>query len=226
MDEAERLWRVEQRSHTANTLSALSYLAIATGISGKDELGISISIKLRDLAQKMGLFGVEPTDQLASRFHYLAPEKIKSWASAAWGAYAWLTSVVAISMWELRANFYSYRGIYYPTEPIEFPPILPIPGDLNEPTDYESPFLWPPHPLPTYMGHTFQTFSKLWVIIQEINTLYILTDNTSLEKRVPLSFAESKYQSLLAWSDTLLPDMINGENSSVHVLFFQWVIHS
>jgi hypothetical protein len=221
MDEAERLWRVEQRSHTSNNFSALSYLAIATGISGKDELGISISIKLRDLAQKMGLFGVEPTDQLASRFHYLAPEKIKSLAFAAWGAYAWLTSVVAVLTLELRANRCSYRGIYYPNEPIQFPPILPIPGYLDRQTDYGSPFVWPPHPLPTYMGHTFQTLSKLWVIIQEINTLYVLTGNTSLEKRVPLSFAESKYQSLLAWSDNLLPDMIHSANSSVHVLFFQ-----
>jgi hypothetical protein len=221
MDEAEKLCRVEQRSHTSNTLSALSYLTIAAGVSGKDELGISLSKKIRALAQKMGLFGVEPTDQLASRFHCLPPEKIKSLACAAWGVYGYLTLVVIISTWKYKTKRYRYRGIYYPTEPIEFPPILPIPGDLDEPTDFGSPFLWPPHPLPTYMGRTFQTLSKLWVIIQEIHTLYILTDNTSLENRVPLSFAESKYQSLLAWSDTLLPDMINGENSSVHVLFFQ-----
>jgi hypothetical protein len=221
MDEAEKLCRVEQRSHTSNTLSALSYLTIAAGVSGKDELGISLSKKIRALAQKMGLFGVEPTDQLASRFHCLPQEKIKSLASAAWGAYGYLTLVVTISTWKNQTDHYRYRGIYYPTEPIEFPPILPIPGDLDGPIDFGSPFLWPPHPLPTYMGHTFQTLSKLWVIIQEIHTLYILTDNTSLENRVPLSFAESKYQSLLAWSDTLLPNMINDENSSVHVLFFQ-----
>jgi hypothetical protein len=93
MDEAEKLCRVEQRSHTSNTLSALSYLAIAAGVSGKDELGISLSKKIRDVAQKMGLFGVEPTDQLASRFHYLPPDKIKILASAAWGAYGYLTFV-------------------------------------------------------------------------------------------------------------------------------------
>jgi hypothetical protein len=71
------------------------------------------------------------------------------------------------------------------------------------------------------MGLTFQTLSRLWVIIQEVNTLYILTDNTSLEKCVPLSFAENKYRSLLDWSDTLLPDMLHGKHSPVHVLFFQ-----
>jgi hypothetical protein len=71
------------------------------------------------------------------------------------------------------------------------------------------------------MGNTFQTLSQLWVIIQEINTLYVLTDNASLTERVPLSFAESKYQSLLDWSDTLLPNMFHSEHSPTHVLFFQ-----
>jgi hypothetical protein len=91
MGEAERLWRTEQRSHTTNTLSALSYLAIATGISGSDELGTSLATKLRDLAQKLGMLGVQPTHQLALSFHYLSSDKIKSLAFAAWGAYAWLS---------------------------------------------------------------------------------------------------------------------------------------
>jgi hypothetical protein len=101
MDEAEKLWRTEHRSHTSNNLSALSYLAIATGISGKDELGSFLAAKLRDLAQKMGLLGVQPTDELVSRFHCLPSDKIKSLAFAAWGAYAWLTSVVAIFIQDL-----------------------------------------------------------------------------------------------------------------------------
>jgi hypothetical protein len=50
--------------------------------------------------------------------------------------------------------------------------------------------------------------------------MYILDDKIPLEKRVPLSFAESKYQSLLSWSDSLLPDMVHSEQSPVHVLFF------
>jgi hypothetical protein len=71
------------------------------------------------------------------------------------------------------------------------------------------------------MGQTFQTLSKLWVIIQEINTIYILTDETSLDKRVPLSYAESKYQQLLDWADTLPPEMLQDAHSPTHVLFFQ-----
>jgi hypothetical protein len=71
------------------------------------------------------------------------------------------------------------------------------------------------------MGQTFQTLSKLWVIIQEINTIYTLADNSPLDKRVSLSYAESKYQRLLDWSDSLLPGMLRDEHSPTHVLFFQ-----
>lgn len=124
----------------------------------------------------------------------------------------------------LEVDIRSYRGIYYPTEPISSPPILPIPGDPNRETHYGSRLIWPSHSIPRYMGHTFQTLSKLWIMIQEIITLYKLRDNTPLDKQVPLSFTEKMYQNLLDWSDTLLSDMLQGEHSSVHVLFFQSVI--
>jgi hypothetical protein len=99
--------------------------------------------------------------------------------------------------------------------------MIPIPGEFEGLTDNASSLKWPPHPFPSYMGQTFQTLSRFWVIIQEINTMYNLTDDTPLDKRVSLSFAESKYQSLLAWADSLLPSMIHGEHSPSHVLFFQ-----
>jgi hypothetical protein len=91
MDEAERFLHAERRSQTSNNVSALSYLAIATGICGKDELGSLLAAEVQDLAQKMGLLGVPATTQLISRFHCLPPEKMKSLACAAWGTYAWLT---------------------------------------------------------------------------------------------------------------------------------------
>ncbi len=102
MDEAKKLWCTEQRSHTSNNLSALSYLAIATGVSGKLESGTSYSGRLQDLAQEMGVFGVLPTNQLVSTFHSLSADKIKSLAFATWGAYAWLTLVVLAVVESLR----------------------------------------------------------------------------------------------------------------------------
>lgn len=205
-----------------NNFAALSYLAIAAGASGEDELGISLAVQCRTLAATMNLFGVEPTGELISGLQCLPPNQIKSLSFAAWGAYAWVTLVViSILTQKPHVDHRSYRGIYYPGEHDILPPVLPIPGDLVRQIHHSSSFMWPPHPLPVYMGQTFQTFSNLWVIIQEINTKYTLAEETPIANRVPLSYAESKYQKLLDWSDSLLPDMLTGEHSPPHVLFFQ-----
>ncbi|EJP69166.1 nitrate assimilation regulatory protein nirA [Beauveria bassiana ARSEF 2860] len=209
LDEAQRLCRSEQRSQTTNHLAALTYLALSTGASGRDEIGSSIAIECRQLAEKMNLMGVKPTKELVSQLHSLPLKEMKSSAFAAWGAYAWLT----------------YRRMYYPIEAFIEPPLLPIPGDAHRRTDHGTPLLWPPHPLPLYMGQTYQTLSKLWVIIQEINTMYTLEDDRPIDSRVPLSYAESKYQSLLESSHSMLPEMRQGDDSPTHVLFFHALFH-
>lgn len=126
---------------------------------------------------------------------------------------------VTVDVFDL--NRHSYRSTFFPDKPIEFPPLLPIPGEAIRLTG-SSKIVWPPHPLPVYGGQTCPTLSKLWVIIQEIESIYTLTDRTPLADRVTLAFAESKYQELLAWADTVLPHMLRGEQNSSHVLFFQY----
>ncbi|KAK0387840.1 hypothetical protein NLU13_4085 [Sarocladium strictum] len=210
MEEAQKLLRSERRSQTSDHLAALTYLALAAGCSGSDELGVSLAAECHALAKRLKLLGVRPSDDLALEFHSLPLNDLKSWAAAAWGAYAWLT----------------YRSIFYPEPPIPYPPLLPIPGDRDRDTDYGSTLTWPTHELPAYMGETFQTLSKLWVIIQEINILYVLTDEEPLTQRVPLSYAETKYQALLHLADTLLPSMLPTEQSAAHVLFFHALYHS
>ena len=96
MDEAEKFWRAEQHSQTANNLAALLYLAIAAGTSGRDELGTLLAAECRDFAVKMSLLGVRPTDHLISTFYSLPLDEMKSLSFAAWGAYAWLTSVIPL----------------------------------------------------------------------------------------------------------------------------------
>lgn len=51
--------------------------------------------------------------------------------------------------------------------------------------------------------------------------VYFKHDKRSLSQRVPLAFAEAKYQRLLAWTDTLAMGMARGEYSPAHVLIFQ-----
>jgi hypothetical protein len=210
MDEAQNLRRSEQRSQTCTHLAALSYLALAAGASGSDELGIFLAAECYALAKELKLLGVPPSNELASKFHSLPLNEFKSYAFAAWGLYAWLT----------------YRSIYYPEEAISFPPLLPIPGDAERRTEFKLPLTWPSHPVPAYMGQTFQTLSKLWVMIQEINMLYVLTDKKPLSQRVSLSYAEAKYQSLLHWSDSLASGMLQSNQCESHVLFFHSLFHS
>lgn len=115
----------------------------------------------------------------------------------------------------------SFHSTYYPTEPIEFPPPFPIPGDSDEIAFGSPTGAWPSYPLPVYMGKTFCALSNLWIIVQEINVVYNLKDSSPLIQRVALAFAESKYQKLLAWADTLTSELQLDENSPGHIFFFQ-----
>jgi hypothetical protein len=71
------------------------------------------------------------------------------------------------------------------------------------------------------MGQTFPTLCTLWVMLHEIDIVYTIKDSTPLMQRVPLAFAESKYQKLLVQADTLGPEMCRHEQTPSHVFFFQ-----
>lgn len=75
------------------------------------------------------------------------------------------------------------------------------------------------------MGHTFTAICKLWSITQEVIALYNGSSKTHLSKKVPLSFAEEKYQKLLSWADTLTQELARNEESPAHVRIFQYVLH-
>lgn len=81
---------------------------------------------------------------------------------------------------------------------------------------------WPPLPeLPSFMGKTLPTLCKLSTIVQEAAAVYIDRKNNSIRSNISLAFAESKYQQLLAWTDTFAGDMACGLLSPTHVLIFQ-----
>lgn len=71
------------------------------------------------------------------------------------------------------------------------------------------------------MGHTFGAICRLWTIVQEVLALYNISSNVSLPGRVPLSFAEEKYQKLLDWADTLTRDLARNKFGLGHVYIFQ-----
>jgi hypothetical protein len=132
-----------------------------------------------------------------------------------------VVSVAKESLCVLDAYYNRYRNAYFPDRHIKFPPILPIPGYPTKVTS-PYPFIWPPHPLPVYMTQTFTTLCEFWIIVQEIDSVYLLKGSTPLSDRVSLAFAESKYRKLLAWASELPQQMIRDESSTHDILFFQY----
>ena len=118
-------------------------------------------------------------------------------------------------------NHDSIYAKWYAHAPIEYPPVLPIPGDTNRQVSMNPMLSWPPHPLPSYMGQTFTWLRKFWTIFQEINLVYSLDIDTPIVERAPLAFAESKYQQLLDWTNMLGQDMLCGQYNQSHVFIFQ-----
>ncbi|KAK5994307.1 hypothetical protein PT974_04780 [Cladobotryum mycophilum] len=76
------------------------------------------------------------------------------------------------------------------------------------------------------MGRSFTVTCQFLTIVQEVALLYFSQDVTPVSDRVPLSFAEAKYQKLLSWSDTLSGDLAWHENCAAHLIIFHMWFHS
>ncbi|KAI9150887.1 Serine/threonine-protein kinase Nek1 [Paramyrothecium foliicola] len=205
-EEGERLWRDAQHDNSPNKLAAICYLAMASGMSGHEDLALLLHADVRTMAKKLNLFGVQPTDQTVEEFYQLPPKRFRSLAAAAWGSYNWLT----------------FHAFHYPAPPIVFPPTLPIPGDLDRRSGKR---IWPPHPLPEYVGQTFTHMCKLWILSQDIRDVYTLEGLVSRKQWQSLGAAEISYQKLLAWSHELSKQMQRNEHSASHLYFFHAIYH-
>lgn len=111
----------------------------------------------------------------------------------------------------------SLHTSYYKGKPIEFPPMLPIPGSSSSTSSYD----WPVYPQPEYLDHSFLEWCKLWTISQEIQAVYSRTYEAPLQETVPYAFVESKYQKLLAWADNLPQGIKRQDQKLPHVSVIQ-----
>jgi hypothetical protein len=118
------------------------------------------------------------------------------------------------------ANRNRLRAFYYQDEAVAFPPNYPIPGKIEN-DDGQPISQHVSHSLPFYMGKSFTTVCEFWAIVQEVANAYLSQGGKNIMDRVPLAFAESKYQKLLHWMDTLVPDMAREVQSIPHITFFQ-----
>ena len=117
----------------------------------------------------------------------------------------------------------SLHAFYYQAEPVFYPPIYPIPGRDAAEGD-NSGITWPAHPLPHYMGMTFTAMCEFWKIAQEIISVYFGSTDSAPLGRVPLAFAESRYQKLLEWTDKLHENMQHRKGCELHLIMVQLVL--
>lgn len=66
----------------------------------------------------------------------------------------------------------------------------------------------------------FSNVCRLWMIVQEVLGVYNFS-KAPISERVPLSFAEAKYQKLLVWIDGLDDSMARVEDCPYEVMIFQ-----
>ncbi|KAM0080164.1 hypothetical protein ACKRZS_007667 [Fusarium odoratissimum] len=74
------------------------------------------------------------------------------------------------------------------------------------------------------MGSSFTKLCEFFTVIQEVAVVYSIEDGTPIVDRVPVAFAEAKYQKILAWADSLGRDMAWDQNSQEHVMLFQCLV--
>lgn len=68
---------------------------------------------------------------------------------------------------------------------------------------------------------TFASLLDFNVINHEVAMVYVSDDPRPIVERVPLAFAEAKYQKLLQWADGLPAAVVRREQNDHHVLDLQ-----
>ncbi|KAF5628904.1 conidial development fluffy [Fusarium sp. NRRL 52700] len=201
--EAERLFRAEGSSDDLVTLAAINIFSLACFFHGDDKLARELLAAGRHMGKRLGLYGAPLNSPSSLAFQELPDDVIRMTAHVAWSTYNWIAIHV----------------LYYYDEGIAIPPALPIPGDVRHDD------LWPEHPLPAYMGSSFTKLCELFTVIQEVAVVYSIVDRTPVVDRVPIAFAEAKYQKLLSWADSLGKDMVWNQNSQEHLMLFHMWFH-
>ena len=200
---------------------------------GKAELGSSLLQEARNMAQRLGLLVAAYEEHQANK--ELFRNSPRTWIRAAsrpvWGLYCWagyvlLTTATIYSSIETaignccRINKWNrIRRLFFDDKRITLPPVIPIPG-CKEHDD-----IWLTNSLPEAIKVTSQTFSsvcKLWVISQEFATISCNLD-TAANPEKHFEAAETKYQELLQWANTLPADMTRKAACPAHVIYLQLV---
>ncbi|KAK7571425.1 hypothetical protein V3481_018639 [Fusarium oxysporum f. sp. vasinfectum] len=174
----------------------MGLFSVACIYEGKDVLGQELFLSLRREAERFGLCG-DQADGLVDA-NTLHPNSPE-----------WMREASQIA-WGVY-NWLTIHVIYYGQKYIRHPPAFPIPGE-----GAESPF---------FLGNMFPNACRLWVIAQEVRGVYSF-GKAPVAERVPLEFAEEKYQKLLVWTGILKNHMKRIDGCSPEVMIFHILFHA
>jgi hypothetical protein len=91
-NEAQHHLNQERDSATIVNVAAITTLSFGCLTHGKDSLGNGLLLEARQMAEQLGLLGVDH-DQIAAKiaaFQQMPSEWIKAASHIAWGAYGWI----------------------------------------------------------------------------------------------------------------------------------------
>lgn len=115
--------------------------------------------------------------------------------------------------------FYHQPGMLYPSSP----PLIAVPKGPHVDTTETSLVLpaevvsW----VPAYMGDTFPYLCWFWTIVREMTWVYYVGGQTTLGSHGSLAFAEFKFRELLAWTNSLPPQLLSKQYTPHHVQVMQ-----
>ncbi|KAK8034192.1 hypothetical protein PG993_009187 [Apiospora rasikravindrae] len=210
--EVQKLHRAEGADNRPITIAATLLFGFGSTMAGRETLALDLFATARRKAVETGLFGVShahDADDQWEAWRQLSSDQLREKAQVAWGAFNWLT----------------IHAIFYQIEPIEHPPAFPIPGHGDLHTPNPRPPFWPPNQLPAYMGHTFSALSRFCIITHELYLVYYCAEGDSDASPPSLAFAETKFQSLLSWADTLPKELACGNHSPAHTYLLFCLYH-
>ncbi|CAG7561152.1 unnamed protein product [Fusarium equiseti] len=204
--ESERLFRAEGSADDVLTLAAINTLSLGCFYSGNDTLAKELQSAGRNMGRRLGLYGVPHDSPSSLAFRKLPDDLLRMTAHVAWSTYNWLTIHV----------------MFFYDKSISHTPSFPVPGaDRDDYPDHA----WPDHPLPKYMGKSFTKLCHFFSIVEEVAAVYSANDRIPIFDRVPIAFAEAKYQKMLFWADSLSKDMAWNQDSHEHIFLFHMWFH-
>jgi len=191
---------------TGNTLhvAASGLLSLGCACNGSDRLAEYFKWEGAALAERLGLFNTRPNDDRSSVYKQWPRDQLVSTSQIAWGAFNWLCA----------------HGQAYGGELAESAPPFPTPGECRLRAEaYGAVFQYDKRSRD--IDKVFTALSKLRQIQANIALAYRAPGPGTIADKVPLSYAEEKYNDLLEWASTLDAVVRRQDGSPHFVLILQ-----